>query len=463
MTLPTIHHESCTAAPLQAVVPRCDVRIRPAIPDDFAYIDALQKRHAKMLGFMHRQTIETYISRGDILIAEEVVSDQGEEAGTRHEAKGIEASTRHEAGGIGAGTRHEAGGSAEEAISDPPEAESRPLNAERCVPVSCHMPHASAKPVPVGYCMGRDRYFKRDDVGIIYQLVVEPGQRRSLVGAMLVQAMFERAAYGCRLFCCWCAQDLEANHFWESIGFVPLAFRTGSATRGKARIHIFWQKRIRRGDGDTPWWFPSQTTGGAIRADRLVIPIPIGTHWRDAKPLILPGAGTNTAEPAMLDGDDADGGGDGGGDIRSATDAKDAKGAEQPARRRRRKKDDATAAAVGAAGKAAAMKSVGMTGGLHFGPSAEEIAQQKQREAEAAQQKKALRDAKRKRAQRKNNPRYVAAARELRDRFIEEVQAHPELLDGLAGRGKYEVSRPRIAGRDAAVHTLTAPCLLDAA
>jgi hypothetical protein len=32
---------------------------------------------------------------------------------------------------------------------------------------------------------------------------------------------------------------------------------------------------------------PSQTTGGAIREDRLVLPIGPGVHWADVKPLIL--------------------------------------------------------------------------------------------------------------------------------------------------------------------------------
>jgi hypothetical protein len=66
-------------------------------------------------------------------------------------------------------------------------------------------------------------------VGIIYQLNVLPMKQRHLVGAALVKAMFDRAAYGCKLFCCWCAQDIQANYFWESIGFVPIAFRTGSS------------------------------------------------------------------------------------------------------------------------------------------------------------------------------------------------------------------------------------------
>ena len=149
---------------------------------------------------------------------------------------------------------------------------------------------------PVGYCIGTDRYFKHDDVGIIYQLNVAPGRQRGFVGATLLKAIFDRAAYGCKLFCCWCAQDIEANRFWESMGFVPLAFRAGSEK--KARVHIFWQKRIRAGDMTTPWWIPSETTGGSIRENRLVLPIPPGTHWSDAKPIILP----TSDETPKLDG-----------------------------------------------------------------------------------------------------------------------------------------------------------------
>jgi hypothetical protein len=137
--------------------PRLAVSIRTAQPggQDLAFIDSLQKLHSKMVGWLPTKQLETNIERGNVLIAEE--SDQQEEEVARHEAEG----------------------SAEETISDPPDAESRPLNAERCMPASCHMPHASAKPVPLGYCMGRDQYFKRDDVGIIYQLVVLPNQHRS--------------------------------------------------------------------------------------------------------------------------------------------------------------------------------------------------------------------------------------------------------------------------------------------
>jgi hypothetical protein len=57
----------------------------------------------------------------------------------------------------------------------------------------------------VGYCIARDQYMKRDDVGIVYQLNVLPLRHRNLIGATLVKATFDRAAYGCKLFCCWCA------------------------------------------------------------------------------------------------------------------------------------------------------------------------------------------------------------------------------------------------------------------
>ena len=156
---------------------------------------------------------------------------------------------------------------------------------------------------PMGYIISHDEYCGRDDVGIVYQLNVAPLRQRHLIGASLVKAAFERAAYGCRLFSCWCAQDIQANFFWESIGFVPLAFRTG--TRAKQRTHIFWQKRVREGDEATPWWFPSQTTSGAFREDRLVFPIPVGMHWRDPMPVVLPPlpeAPTAPAGPLTLPG-----------------------------------------------------------------------------------------------------------------------------------------------------------------
>jgi N-acetylglutamate synthase-like GNAT family acetyltransferase len=151
----------------------------------------------------------------------------------------------------------------------------------------------------VGYCMGVDKYSGREDCGIIHQLNVVPGKQRGFVGATLLKAMFDRAAYGCKLFCCWCAQDIEANRFWESMGFVPLAYRAGSTKKG--RVHIFWQTRIRDGDRETQWWFPAKTGKGAMGEDRLVLPIPPGKHWSDEMPVLRPAQTAAQEEPALTD------------------------------------------------------------------------------------------------------------------------------------------------------------------
>jgi hypothetical protein len=80
------------------------------------------------------------------------------------------------------------------------------------------------------------------------------------------------------------------------MGFTAIAFRTGSRSRGqkseargqkRERIHIFWQKRVRADDTTTTWWYPSTTGGGEIREDRLVFPIPPGVSWRDGLPVVL--------------------------------------------------------------------------------------------------------------------------------------------------------------------------------
>lgn len=310
---------------LRRPVPTEPLDVRAATMIDFEFIDELQKMHCDAVGFMQRQALESYIDRGDALIAER----DGE---------------------------------------------------------------------PLGYILSRDKYFKREDTGIIYQINVVPDSHRGLIAATLLKEVFDRAPYGVRLYCCWCAQDLTANHFWEAMGFTPLAFRTGSPKRGKKksgqpRIHIFWERRIREGDHSTPWWFPSETKGGAIGDPRVVIPIPIGSHWSDPMPVILPG------EPERVLADESAG-----------TTEK-----ERNARSRAKPTKAATA------------------GRLWFAPTPEEIA------AEKAAKKKAK--AKHPRKRTKNNAKYVAAARELRDRFLEEVERSPELLDGQATGGKYEVSR----------------------
>jgi N-acetylglutamate synthase-like GNAT family acetyltransferase len=303
-------------------IPRCDVSVREATLADVAFIDRLQKLHADRVGFMRTSWIEEKIDKGEVIVAEEPPPLPSPASG----------------GGMGGGR-------------------------------------------PVGYCMGVDRYFKRDDVGIIYQLNVEPGRQRGYVGMALLKAMFDRAAYGCRLFCCWCAQDIEANKFWESMGFVPLAYRAGSEKKG--RVHIFWQKRIREGDtgqGGTPWWFPAKTDAGAMGADRIVLPIPPGKHWADEMPVILPPEGNRKLE------------------IRNSKQIQNSKSKIQN-------------------------RPMPVSRKLWFAPAVPPPSEKKPRE---------------KKPKVKADPKLVAAARELRDRWLEHVNAGEMLLESA---GKYDVSR----------------------
>jgi ribosomal protein S18 acetylase RimI-like enzyme len=245
---------------------------------------------------------------------------------------------------------------------------------------------------PVGYCIGQDRYFKHDDVGIIYHLNVAPGRQRGFVGATLLRALFDRAAYGCKLFCCWCAQDIEANRFWESMGFVPLAFRAGSEKKG--RVHIFWQKRIRAGDAPpnaTPWWFPAKTDAGAMREDRLVLPIPPGLHWSDEMPVLRP------AETALPDKTEKAQG-------KRVPGSKSGPLPPTPLPRAR----------------------------ARFGPPSDSpVVAPAARPAETPK-------AKGPRQKKKADPKLVAAARELRDRWLERVNSGEHLLEGA---GKYDCTR----------------------
>src|SRR5688500_4767410 len=99
---------------------------------DLPFLDSLQKRHNKSLGYFPTKQFEGYIAMGAVLVADE-------------------------------GPSTSSGRSA----------------------------------APVGYIISRDRYLKRDELGVIYQLCVAAGARRKLVGAALVREAFRRSAYGC--------------------------------------------------------------------------------------------------------------------------------------------------------------------------------------------------------------------------------------------------------------------------
>ena len=294
---------------------------------------------------------------------------------------------------------------------------------------------------PLGYCAFKDSYSGRDDVGMIYQINVMPLKHRNLIGAMLVKAAFDRAAYGVKLFSCWCAQDIPANWFWESLGFVPLAFRTG--TRTKQRTHIFWQKRIREGDTSTPWWFPSQTKSGAFREDRLAFPIPPGVHWRDPMPIVLPEV--QQPRPGIPDTLP------GGQPVRARPQQPKLTRAEKAVIQRSTNKHlQGVPLGKVAVITARGFKYVDRPGFVPELDTPEELA--------------ALAKLKRKPATRapapKHDPKHIALARELRDRFLDQVNGDPSLL---LPNAKYEVAKALPAPQGAPVEFIEVKALPAAA
>jgi hypothetical protein len=160
-------------------------------------------------------------------------------------------------------------------------------------------------------------------------------------------------------------------------------------------VHIFWQRRINDGDASTPYWYPCQTSSGAIREDRLVFPIPPGTHWTEVRAVVLPTQGAR---------------GEG-------------RGAREDVGQ---KKPRALPSRLPLTPRPSPLQkaSICAVSGLQFGKPTP--AKQKAPRERVAKPKV------------KVDPQLVAKARELRDRYLERVNSEPLLL---AGGGKYDVSR----------------------
>jgi hypothetical protein len=152
-----------------------------------------------------------------------------------------------------------------------------------------------------------------------------------------------------------------------------------------------WQKRSREGDTTTPWWFPSETKGGSIREDRLVLPIPPDTHWSEAKPVVLPDPEPDPAAGPL-----------------SGERAPKARHAPKPLR------------------PSPPKALCGFSFASASPPPAEKPKPPKERV--------------------RNDPKRISAARELRDRYLDAVNADPSLLLASA---KYEVARALPAAQPA--------------
>jgi hypothetical protein len=203
------------------------------------------------------------------------------------------------------------------------------------------------------------------------------------------------------------------------MNFVPLAFRAGS--EGKKRIHIFWERRVRVDDTETPYWYPCATNAGSLRADRVVLPIPPGKNWCDAMPILLPDVPVERpadAKPALP-----------GKAVRVQTGAR---------RRGKRVRPSMASHGLRFSVAAAPQAPLAATAG----------------EGKTTRKKMAA-------GRLRFDPKHIAAARELRDRYLEEVNSGR--LE-LSARGKYDVGRSmESATEDVRLVTAPLPPLLRAA
>jgi hypothetical protein len=217
---------------IRTAVPGCQGGIqRAGLPGgggDLKFLDHLQKKYSNQLGFLPRQALEWNIERGNVSLALE--------------------------------------------------------NDE-----------------PAAYLLGRPGYMHDPHFGIIYQAAVSYDAQRRLLGTALVQHFVDRlsaagvpglqsvpgagvpGAGGVKLIGLWCAQDIEANEFWNSCGFEAIAARHGS--RRKGRVHIFWVGRTPRASANDPLRYPKQTRGGLMRERRAVYGIAPGSEYKE---VVLP-------------------------------------------------------------------------------------------------------------------------------------------------------------------------------
>lgn len=72
----------------------------------------------------------------------------------------------------------------------------------------------------------------------IYQLWVRMDARRHAFGRAIVEWFHARRQNKSTPTTCWCAADLDANLFWETIGFTFTSVRLGG--RDRRRIHFKW-------------------------------------------------------------------------------------------------------------------------------------------------------------------------------------------------------------------------------
>lgn len=105
----------------------------------------------------------------------------------------------------------------------------------------------------------------------IIQAAIRYDARRKLLGTVLVEAALRDCRKTANQIYLWCAEDLEANAFWQSMHFRALAVRAGGRT--DKRIHYLWWRPTELSLPLDPPTLPQQTWSGGARALRQITPL----------------------------------------------------------------------------------------------------------------------------------------------------------------------------------------------
>lgn len=170
-------------------------------------------------------------------------------------------------------------------------------------------------------------------------------------------------------------------------------------------MHIFWQRRIDADDETTPYWYPFQTNSGAIRQDRLVFPIPRGVHWKDVRAVVAPTVGEA---------------------VNSSPGVAQPKQLQSPKSRTPKAPPVATHPNVAPPGKVG----IFVGGKIKYTDRPGYVPEKPATKPRPAKAEKPPAP--------KFDPKFLAAARELRDRWLEQVNTGSYVLEA---HGKYDVSR----------------------
>lgn len=134
---------------------------------------------------------------------------------------------------------------------------------------------------PASYVLGRSSPFSDLRGGHIVQACVEYDARHRALGTALVNAFIGALNPNVDHVYLWCAQDIEANLFWEANGFEALAWRPGK--KQLHRLHVLWHRYVGPDGGLSSYVVPEKTRAGQMRRTNVVTPLEVGQTWRDVK------------------------------------------------------------------------------------------------------------------------------------------------------------------------------------